>query len=198
VSPPDASERPDVIDAPDVIAPDDGPSSSDAVTPGDAEADADAAPDAAREGSLPCDDACMTGDMQCTPNSGGPFSGTATCVMGSRGCTVWGSPVMCAMSFGCCVGCTATPCEDGSPYQCSDCPVGPVGAPCTQDTDCASNACDAVTLKCVANQCKDHRQDGMETDVDCGGAICDGCPDGMRCVSSLDCEIGTCSEHVCL
>src|SRR5262249_38291255 len=46
------------------------------------------------------------------------------------------------------------------------------GQACLLDEDCRSTACDAVSLKCVSDQCADHRVDGMETDVDCGGGEC--------------------------
>lgn len=64
---------------------------------------------------------------------------------------------------------------------------------CGVDTDCSSNACDAQSLLCVSNQCTDHRKDGSETDVDCGGSSCQACTAGQHCLTSLDCQAG----HVC-
>jgi hypothetical protein len=75
---------------------------------------------------------------------------------------------------------------------------------CGSDADCASNACDAISLTCVASQCSDHRQDGSETDVDCGGAnlACARCTSGQKCLVNGDCAAGhTCSvssPRVCL
>jgi len=83
------------------------------------------------------------------------------------------------------------------------CAVCGLGGGCQQDTDCSSQACDAASLKCIANPCSDHRQDGRETDVDCGGAnTCVRCRPGMRCLGNGDCQAGhTCSTDgslVCL
>jgi hypothetical protein len=74
------------------------------------------------------------------------------------------------------------------------CPTCAVGNNCQLDTDCTSNACDANSLKCVSNQCADHRKDGQESDVDCGGPVCNSCQTGQHCNSSLDCVSG----HACL
>ena len=80
-----------------------------------------------------------------------------------------------------------------------------LGNGCSVDTDCASNACDPTLGAgglCVSNQCSDNRQDGNETDIDCGGTdSCARCQIGQKCVKSSDCAIGhTCSittPHVC-
>jgi hypothetical protein len=45
----------------------------------------------------------------------------------------------------------------------------------------------------VSNQCVDHRQDGQETDVDCGGPVCNACAVGQKCLTNFDCQSG----HVC-
>jgi hypothetical protein len=73
---------------------------------------------------------------------------------------------------------------------CSACAVG---YSCKQQSDCASGFCDAVALRCVSNHCEDHRQDGDETDVDCGGPVCASCQVGQKCISSADCQSG----HFC-
>ena len=77
---------------------------------------------------------------------------------------------------------------------CWSCPPGSDGRPCEQDTDCVSGACDAAGHECVASQCADHRQDGVETDVDCGGPVCAPCGVGQGCQSNRDCQPG----HVCV
>ncbi|MCB9593385.1 MAG: hypothetical protein H6719_11695 [Sandaracinaceae bacterium] len=41
--------------------------------------------------------------------------------------------------------------------------------------------------------CTDGEQNGSEADVDCGGAICDPCADGLMCTSGMDCVSGSCS-----
>jgi hypothetical protein len=69
-----------------------------------------------------------------------------------------------------------------------------LGGKCLVDTDCLSAACDLVTLACVAEQCADHRADGDESDVDCGGGGgCRGCVVGETCHSNFDCIGG----HYC-
>jgi len=73
---------------------------------------------------------------------------------------------------------------------CSACAVGKI---CIANTDCTSNACDGITFTCDTNQCFDHKKDGAETDVDCGGGTCSACAVGLRCSTSLDCQPG----HFC-
>jgi hypothetical protein len=41
------------------------------------------------------------------------------------------------------------------------------------------------------------KQDGAETDVDCGGGTCSGCADGKRCVHGSDCAGGMCFNNAC-
>lgn len=74
------------------------------------------------------------------------------------------------------------------------CPICATGSKCTIDSDCATNACDATSLTCVSNQCADHRVDGTETDVDCGGTnACSRCLVGQKCLVNSDCQAG----HTC-
>jgi hypothetical protein len=73
------------------------------------------------------------------------------------------------------------------------CPLCELGKSCLVSTDCASRACDAVSSQCVSNQCADHRQDGFETDIDCGGGGCSGCNVGQMCKTNFDCISG----HFC-
>jgi hypothetical protein len=72
------------------------------------------------------------------------------------------------------------------------CPACPNGLGCQLDSDCTSNACDASTLKCVANQCFDNRKDGAETDIDCGGGVCSACGLGKSCQVDTDCTSNAC------
>jgi hypothetical protein len=78
-----------------------------------------------------------------------------------------------------CGGATCVPCANG--------------LTCRQNSDCRSMACDAITNLCDANQCADHKRDGLETDIDCGGG-CNACAVGQMCGSSFDCQSG----HLCL
>jgi hypothetical protein len=71
-------------------------------------------------------------------------------------------------------------------------PDGGLGQTCTVDSNCMSNACDAVSTKCVADQCADHRKDGAETDVDCGGGTCPACANPKKCAVDTDCASMAC------
>lgn len=90
---------------------------------------------------------------------------------------------------------TDTDCGGGA---CLGCPVGDK---CGWTYDCASRACDLLTLQCIADHCVDHAQDVDETDSDCGGPSCAACPLYKRCVLNSDCQTGhTCSvtvPHLC-
>jgi hypothetical protein len=59
-----------------------------------------------------------------------------------------------------------------------------------------SQECDALTHSC-ANSCGDHKVDGNESDVDCGGGTCLACADGRHCNFNSDCQSGACSGHIC-
>lgn len=72
------------------------------------------------------------------------------------------------------------------------CPTCANAKACLADSDCTSNACDGVSLTCVANQCSDHRQDGLETAIDCGGGICSACGLGLSCNADADCASNAC------
>jgi hypothetical protein len=67
-----------------------------------------------------------------------------------------------------------------------------LGEACALDTDCASAACDSVTLTCVADRCADHHRDGLETDTDCGDGICGACAIGAMCTTNVQCASGAC------
>ena len=109
--------------------------------------------------------------------------------------------------------CVANVCQSGTAGTCTDgaqdgtetdvdcgggtCAPCPVGKKCQISADCASNACDANTLTCVATQCSDHLKDGNETDVDCGGGTCPPCAVGQQCKVNSDCTSGDCVANVC-
>jgi hypothetical protein len=170
---------------------------NDASNAGDASEAGDSIPDASTGDVVnvhtPCDDACALGEQQCRPlpqvctyddagftvGCAPQGEGIATCVVAETGCTVWGEGAACRSDVPCCVAC-----EQGA------CAVGSLGEPCERDTDCASDACDALLRECVSNQCADHRQDGSETGVDCGGLVCNACQGGQGCQTSFDCQAG--------
>jgi hypothetical protein len=97
--------------------------------------------------------------------------------------------------------CVASQCADGAKDGAEtdvDCGGGTctkcgLNQGCTADSDCTSNACDAQTNKCVADQCADHRKDGVETDVDCGGGTCGTCATEKACLVDADCTSGGCT-----
>ncbi len=72
------------------------------------------------------------------------------------------------------------------------CPPCSIARSCKANADCASNACDALTLVCAASQCTDQLQDGSETDVDCGGGVCPSCSIGKKCKVDSDCTSNAC------
>jgi hypothetical protein len=102
--------------------------------------------------------------------------------------------------------CVANQCDDRhkddleSDVDCGGpiCPRCAIDQTCLADTDCKSDACDGLFFRCVATQCADHRQDGMESDVDCGGPVCGVCASGKKCNNDFDCY-GSCDPtlHVC-
>jgi len=67
------------------------------------------------------------------------------------------------------------------------------GKSCHVSSDCVTFACDGISLVCVSDACSDRRQDGAESDVDCGGGACSACGVGRRCNSNFDCISG----HFC-
>jgi len=75
------------------------------------------------------------------------------------------------------------------------------GKDCKYDGDCATNNC--AGGKCgPIYTCMNLKKDGSETDVDCGGPDCPGCPLNWFCVEnndclSLSCSLGACIESSC-
>ncbi len=73
---------------------------------------------------------------------------------------------------------------------------------CTNDADCASDTCvlnqtcpgGVPCGSCAAPTCLDHKKNGLETDVDCGGGNCPGCADLLGCISNSDCVDGICDS----
>jgi hypothetical protein len=87
-----------------------------------------------------------------------------------------------------------------APFEAQEAGVVSIGMPCMTDYDCVSSACDSVSLMCVASECTDHRVDGAETDVDCGGPACPVCATGQHCKVDTDCSTFACDAftHVCI
>ncbi|MEM3154655.1 MAG: thrombospondin type 3 repeat-containing protein [Candidatus Woesearchaeota archaeon] len=70
--------------------------------------------------------------------------------------------------------------------ECDGCPEGTV---CTSNEDCATNYCDGT---CKVASCEDGAQNGLESDVDCGGQICKKCQNDKGCIRHTDCDSGYC------
>src|SRR5678815_2627405 len=62
---------------------------------------------------------------------------------------------------------------------------------CNQYTMCSNNICIGVS-------CTDAVKDAHETDVDCGGGECAGCPVGKLCAMSTDCDKSICDNGHCV
>ncbi|MDI1451099.1 hypothetical protein [Polyangium sp. 6x1] len=70
---------------------------------------------------------------------------------------------------------------------------------CTQTVDCGGgppwHTCDTTANVCFS--CEDGAQNGVETDVDCGGECFNRCVRGQKCLVTYDCE-GECDNGVCV
>ncbi|MBL8788198.1 MAG: hypothetical protein JNJ59_25110, partial [Deltaproteobacteria bacterium] len=90
--------------------------------------------------------------------------------------------------------CVADPCLDGtvSPGECGvdcggSCALCRVGIACAQNAGCASGISNGAM--CVPGNCGNLRQDGTESDVDCGGGLlCARCAPGRHCNFDSDCS----------
>jgi hypothetical protein len=141
-------------------------------------------------------------DVDC----GDPLAGCTGCAVGrtcradgdcaSRGCDTTSS------------SCARTQCVDHhrdgleTDADCGGgiCPQCVLGQGCRVDSDCTTGACDLLALVCVQDPCADHRQDGTETDADCGGSVCvPRCQVHQHCLGNTDCNPGhICVSGVCL
>lgn len=107
--------------------------------------------------------------------------------------------------------CVASGCEDrevspgesdldcGGTSACVRC--GP-GLACTAHSDCAGapeTALCGPTGRCIRStpSCQDGVRNGIETDVDCGGACSTRCADGQACQRSTDCTSLVCGDGTC-
>lgn len=70
----------------------------------------------------------------------------------------------------------------------------------TNDPDASdvSQLSDAESDTQAQISCDDGLTNGVETDVDCGGAVCRGCDLGQGCVRGEDCDSDVCQEGVCV
>lgn len=65
---------------------------------------------------------------------------------------------------------------------------------CMDHPGCASEACICVAGDCKLERCTNGVPDADESDVDCGGAVCDPCADGQMCVLGADCASKVCDD----
>ncbi len=79
-----------------------------------------------------------------------------------------------------------------------DCPGCAAGDSCLSASDCLSRVCDlGNTDQCLAPTCDDQVDNGEETDVDCGGPVCQMCSEGESCAVPGDCDTGYCYNNLC-
>jgi hypothetical protein len=89
---------------------------------------------------------------------------------------------------------------------------GEGGVSCLEDQTCTNGVCigknepDAGPTKDSGSDvhvppgpsCTDQRQNGDETDVDCGGACTTKCAESRKCKTNTDCQSGLCDNAVCV
>ncbi len=138
------------------------------------------------------------------------------CAVSSTGCLGWTSGLDCAAEGRSCddssepavCSAGAGTCDDGAQNQdetdvdCGGirCDACALGQGCALAADCDSRNCDTVNGICVTADtptCTDRAQNQDETDIDCGGATCEGCGVGARCVGNDDCRSGMCNAGTC-
>jgi hypothetical protein len=90
---------------------------------------------------------------------------------------------------------TGIDCGGGACAPCAD------GQGCKLGTDCTDRVCDPTAKTCAAPSCSDGFKNGTETDVDCGGATCDGlghaCAVQKVCGANTDCLTDLCTNGLC-
>lgn len=86
---------------------------------------------------------------------------------------------------------------DESDVDCAgECVLCSIGAKCRDANDCESAYCFSDgTCQLEEGDCSDGLPNGEETDVDCGGLICDPCVDGSVCLAGSDCVSGICNAQ---
>jgi hypothetical protein len=90
------------------------------------------------------------------------------------------------------------PLPDGTPCPGGTCLVGQCKE-CVRDTDCPSVSVVQICepYHCIPQSCANGRRDGVETDIDCGGA-CNGCAVAQVCRVGSDCSQGVCNAGTCV
>lgn len=127
---------------------------------------------------------------------------------GGATCGACGDGLACAKPSDClsgiCTGgvCVKPTCTDGikngsetgvdcGGAKCKGCDVG---GGCINGGDCLSLVCDPMTKTCAMATCMDGVKNGNETQTDCGGGTCPGCPNGGMCFQGIDCVSQVCDQ----
>jgi hypothetical protein len=132
---------------------------------------------------------CNSGACSCTSNCGVGLPCTSDAMCATNACDALSSTCVANQCIDHRKDGVETDVDCGGPNSCTRCAVS---QKCAVDGDCTSNACDAITLLCVSNQCADNRKDGAETDIDCGGGICSACAVAKACQVNSDCQSNAC------
>ena len=126
-----------------------------------------------------------------------------------------GSCGPCALTKDCNVNadCASTFCDALAPHRCladhctdhhtdsdetdvdcgGSCPACQAFSSCSSNQDCQSGDCTSGnSAHCLPKTCSDGQLDSNETDLDCGGGVCDGCALGKKCGEPFDCQSGGC------
>jgi hypothetical protein len=69
------------------------------------------------------------------------------------------------------------------------------GLKCVAGTDCVNKVCTGGI--CQPATCTDGKQNGTETDIDCGGLTCPKCNPGQKCAAVGDCAQGLSCSTIC-
>ena len=74
---------------------------------------------------------------------------------------------------------------------------GPIDAPTSDGQSVFEGGPGDADSDSGNNGCNNHFKDNEETDVDCGGSVCQKCVDGKACVKPSDCAGNSCINLVC-
>jgi hypothetical protein len=85
---------------------------------------------------------------------------------------------------------TDTDCGGSCDAKCKD------GRVCVQPSDCVSGNCQNGACMPGGSSCTNGIRDGIESDTDCGGTVCQPCGASLKCNSTSDCVAGqTCTTN---
>ena len=106
-----------------------------------------------------------------------------------------------------CGGSTCSPCDNGKKCLAnSDCASKVCNsetktcdkAPCKTSDDCAEGETCVDSVCLVKETCSDGIKNQDETDVDCGGSVCDKCANTKACQKNEDCFSSECVDNICV